>query len=131
MPIPRPRTRPDTRPAPDQILIFGGSSRTLDLLRLATIRSDSVLLVGRAFDAPVTRCAAHFAVEIREPGRGDPDLGAASAVLVALGDVEAENRIVRAARRGAVPVFVADRALVSDFTLIEFLERRPHTSQAA
>ena len=126
----RPRA-PTTPSRPDQILIFGGSSRTLDLLRIATIRSDCVLLIGRAFDEPVRRYAAHFAVEVRQPSRDGIDLGEASAVLVALGDIEAENRIVRAARRQAVPVLVADRALVSDFTLIEFLERRPHTSLAA
>lgn len=124
----RPRTTSNARPVPDQIVVFGGSPRTLDLLRLATIRSDSVLLIGRAFDDPVRRYAAHFAVEIQEPAHGAVDLDGAAAVLVATGDVEAENRIVRAARRHAVPIFVADRALVSDFTMIEFLERRPHTS---
>ena len=131
MPFSRLRTTSNTGPAPDQILIFGGSPRTLDLLRLATIRSDSIVLIGRAFDEPIRRYAAHFAIEIREPVDRTADLGGASAVLVALGDVEAENRIVRAARRRAVPVLVADRALVSDFTLIEFLEQRPHTSLAA
>lgn len=131
MPSSRPKTTSNTRPTPEQILIFGGSPRTLDLLRLATIRSDSVLLIGRAFDEPVRRYAAHFAIEIREPADGGAELTGASAVLVAMGDVEAENRVVRAARRHAVPIHVADRALVSDFTLIEFLEQRPHTSLAA
>ena len=131
MPFSHSKKASNTPPTPDQILIFGGSARTLDLLRLASIRSDSVLLIGRDFDDPVRRYAAQFAIEIQEPAGVRADLNGASAVLVALGDVEAENQIVRAARQLAVPILVADRALVSDFTLIEFLERRPHTSLAA
>ena len=52
----------------------------------------------------------------------------AASLLVSIGDGEAENTIVRAAQRHGFPVFVADRALVSDFRLIEFLDQRSFTA---
>ena len=52
-------------------------------------------------------------------------------MLIAIGDIEAENRLVRAARRRGIPVHVADRELVSDFRLLEFLEQRPWAALAA
>ena len=58
------------------------------------------------------------------------DLDGASALLVSLDDAEAENVLVRAARRRALPVHVDGRPLVSDFALIDFLERKPQTLRA-
>ena len=52
-------------------------------------------------------------------------LRGANAVVVALGDVGRENALVRAARRAGIPVHVAGRPLVSDFTMLELVERRP------
>lgn len=113
------------RPAPDAILVVGGGAVALDLLRLATVRSDEVVLVADRLDPPVRRYAERFAVVMRERAFVPTDLAGVSAALVALGDVEGENDVVRAGRARAVPVHVAGRLLVSDFTLIDMLERKP------
>ena len=119
---------PEPELAVDRILVAGNSARTLELLRLATIRSDDVVLVAPDPDAALRRFANRFAIEIRERRAEATDVGEASAVLMAIGDIEAENDLIRMARRKGVPVHVADRDLVSDFGLIEFLERRPSAS---
>lgn len=117
--------------ATDRILVAGGSDRTLDFLRLAVIRSDDVVLIAPAPDPTVQRFADRFAIEvIARPARED-DMGDAAAILIAIGDAHAENSLVRAARRHRVPVHVADRALVSDFDLLEFLEQRTPAVLAA
>ena len=46
-------------------------------------------------------------------------------MLIAIGDRAAENQLVRAARRRGIPVYVAERPLVSDFTPLAFIEQRP------
>ncbi len=112
---------------PDRIAVVGSSRRILDLLRIATVRSDDVVLFAAAVDAPTRRFADHFAIEVRRGPPADADLDAATAVLVSTGEMETENRVVRAARRLGVPVHVAERPLVSDFTLLELVERHPST----
>ena len=115
----------------DRILVAGGSGRALGLLRLATIRSDDVVLIHPASEPAVRRFAELFAIEVRDRKPNEADMVEASVVLVAIGDAAAENEVVRLARRCGVPVHVADRVLVSDFELLAFLEQRPLSSLAA
>ena len=125
--------RPDASSfsALDRILVVGGSKRAVDLLRLATIRSDDVVLVAEHIDAVALRFARRFAIETRERPFSDSDLADASVALVALGDEEAENSIVRSARRRHVGIHVVDRPLVSDFTLLALLEHPSLATLAA
>ena len=122
--------RPDAAPAdepvsaPDRIVVVGGSAQTLDLLRLATIRSDDVLLVAEDIDEATRRVVDHFAVEYRAGPGSDGDLDGAAAVLLTIGDIDRENRMVRSARRRNIPVHVRSRPLVSDFTMLDLVERR-------
>ena len=115
----------------DRIIVIGGSDRTLDLLRVATIRSENIVLIGDALDETVVCFAARFAVETRQRRVQASDIGEASSLLVSIGDIEAENAVVRAARRRGIPIFVSGRVLVSDFRLIDFLEQRSFTAMAA
>src|SRR4051812_12100154 len=111
--------------ARDRIVVVGGARNTLDILRLATVRSDEVILIAPLVDSAVRRFVERFAVDLRQRPVADSDITGASAVLIAAEDVEVENRVVRAARSRRVPVHVSNRPLVSDFTLIEMLERQP------
>lgn len=115
----------------DRVLVVGDTARTIDLLRLATIRSDDVVLIAPRPDAALRQFANRFAIEIRERRAEATDVGEASTVLVAIGDMEAENTLVRMARRWGVLVHVSGRDLVSDFRPLEFLEQRPSASVAA
>ena len=107
--------------------MVGGGAETLALLRMASVRSDDVLLVTERLEAPARRLAELFAMEVREGQASERDLEGASAVLVAMGDRVRENATVRAARRRGIPVHVAGRSLVSDFTLLALVERRPES----
>lgn len=129
----RPSITLEHQPAyrPNRILVAGGSERALGLLRLATIRSDDVVLVHPSPEAAVKRFAERFAIEVCDRNLHDADLIGASVVLVAMGNVEAENDVVRLARRRGIPVYVADRVLVSDFEMLAFLEQRPLSASAA
>lgn len=111
----------------DRIVVIGGSRHTLDLLRLATVRSDEIVLIAEAIDDATRRFVDHFAVEYRPRQETDADLVGATAVLVSLGDVERENLVVRNARRRRIPIHVDNRAFVSDFTMLDLVERRPAT----
>ena len=111
--------------APDKIVVIGGSPQTLDLLRLATVRSDDVVLVAETIDAATRRVIDHFAIEYRASPASDRDLEGAAAVLVTIGDIDRENRIVRSARRRNIPIHVRSRPLVSDFTMLDLVERQP------
>ena len=113
------------RPDHDRILVVGGAANTLDLLRLATVRSDDVVLVAAKADAAIRRYVDRFAVELRVRCFNPSDLAEVSAVLVCHGDPASENEVVRQARRREIPVHVSGRLLVSDFSLIEMLERKP------
>ena len=113
-----------SRPS-DRIVVIGGSADTLTLLRLAAVRSDEVLLVAEGTDAATRRFVDTFAVERRDAAATDDDLAGAAAVLVAMGDVRRENAVLRGAHRRGIPVHVAGRPLVSDFTLLDMVERRP------
>jgi siroheme synthase (precorrin-2 oxidase/ferrochelatase) len=117
-------------PRPDRIVVIGGSPRTLDVLRIAVIRSDDVVLFVDHLEAPVRRFTDMFALEVRQRRAAAVDFAEASAILVAAGAPEVENWVVRNARRRNIPVHVADRPLVSDFTLIELVERHPSTIAA-
>ena len=109
----------------DRIVVVGGAPRTLDLLRLATIRSDDVVLVAEALDAATRRFVDHFAIDYRPGPAYGPDVEGAAAVLVAIGDVARENALVRSVRRLNIPVHVDARPLLSDFTMLELVERHP------
>ena len=103
---------------------MGGGAETLALLRMASVRTDDVLLVGPHLDGAARRLADLHAFEAWEREASDADLADASALLVAIGDLGRENAAVRAARRRGIPVHVAGRPLVSDFTLLDLVERR-------
>jgi siroheme synthase (precorrin-2 oxidase/ferrochelatase) len=118
---------PPTTIAHDRIVLVGGGPATLDLLRLATIRSDDVVLVAPTIEPHALAYARRFAVECRHAVATDADLDGATCILVAIDDMDAENVLVRAARRLGVPIHVVGRQLVSDFDLLAFLERRSST----
>lgn len=118
-----PRPFPDTRPNPDRVLVVATPPHALDLLRLAVLRSDDVLFVAETVPTEAQRFAQHFAIEVVRRPFAWGDLAGVAALLVALDDREAENRIVREARRHGVPVHVVDRPLVSDFSMLGMLER--------
>ena len=103
---------------------MGGGADTLALLRMASVRTDDVLLLAERLDGAARRLADLFAIEAREGDVSDSDLAGASAILVGSGDLGRENAAVRAARRRGVPVHVSGRPLVSDFTLLDLVERR-------
>lgn len=115
----------------DRILVLGSSSCAVDLLRLATIRSDEVVFLAETITEPARQFARRFAIETHERRFMVTDLDGASAALVSLGDDEAENRVVRAARRRGVGIHVVGRPLVSDFTILAMLQQRPLTGVAA
>lgn len=132
MPLPAPHPARSERLLPrDRILVVGGSPHTLDLLRIAVLRSEDVVLVSAALDDAVRRFVDLFAIEARERDAVESDVIGATVVLVSVGRLDAENAVVRAARRHGVPAYVRDRALVSDFPLLDFLEQRPLTLLAA
>lgn len=108
----------------DRVVVMGGGADTLALLRMASVRTDDVLLVAERLDGAARRLADLFAIEAREGEASDDDIAGASALLVAIGDLGRENAAVRAARRSGVPVHVAGRPLVSDFSLLDLVERR-------
>ena len=120
------------RPDRDRILVLAdGGAATLELLRLAVLRSDDVVAVIDDADARVRRFAEQFAIDLTVRAPRLEDLQGAVAVLIALGDPVAENRFIRAARAADRPIHVAGRPLVSDFTALAFLEQRPFTQLAA
>lgn len=123
---PRDRVSPDAAPR-DRVVVVGGGAETLGLLRMASVRTDDVLLVAEHLDGAARRLADLFAFEAREGEASEEDIAGASALLVAIGDLGRENATVRAARRRGIPVHVAGRPLVSDFTLLALVERRPES----
>jgi len=109
----------------DRIVVVGGAANTLDILRLATVRSDEVVLIAPRVDSAIRRYVEHFGVDLRQRPVAERDLAGASAALVAAEDEGAAERAVWAARRHGVPVHVSNRPDLSDFTLIDMLERQP------
>lgn len=110
----------------DRIIIFGGSPKTIDLLMLAVIRSDDVLLVGAHLEADVHRYAQRFAVEHKTTFE-DADIPTAASILVAHDNIAAATRLAQQARAAGTPIYVADQPLLSDFNILEFIERRQST----
>ena len=121
--------RPETA-SPDRIVVIGGSERTLDVLRIAAIRSDDVVLFVDRLETRIKRFTDMFAIAVEQRRAGVADLVDTAAVLVTTGEPESENWAVRNARRHNIPVHVAERPLVSDFTLIELVERHSCTFAA-
>jgi len=115
--------QPSRQPSNDRVLVVGGGNSTIDLVRLATVRTDDVVVVSRNIDDRLRRLTSMFAVETRNRTPRESDIAEASLVLVNADDVEVENEIVRIARRRGVPVHVRNRPLVSDFEPMEMLER--------
>jgi siroheme synthase (precorrin-2 oxidase/ferrochelatase) len=120
----QPPRRTDPRPDQDRIVVIGSSPDILDLLRLASIRSDNVVLIADRPGEAAQRYAERFAIEHDPRPWTDRDLAGATAALVSVDRTEDGNRIVRSARRQGIPVHVSGRPLVSDFSLLEFLEQR-------
>ena len=110
----------------DRTVLFGGSPQTLGLLRLALIRSDNVLLVASRPDLALSRYAERMQVERRFTPDGS-ELDGALAVLVSDGHRRTEDAVIRDAKLRSIPVYVADRPRISDFTMLDFLYRRPLT----
>lgn len=113
----------DRCPSEDRVLVVGGGDATIELLRLATVRTDDVVLVSREIDDRISRLARMFAIEERNRTVRESDIAEANLILVAAGDEEIENEVVRTARRKGIPVHVSNRPLVSDFDPMEMLER--------
>lgn len=84
----------------DRIVLFGGSARTLDLLRLAVTRSDNVLLILGLPDDRTRRFAEAFGVEVQAQPLA-ADLASAVTALVSTGDPVAENAILRSVLVGS------------------------------
>lgn len=103
----------------------------VDLMRLAVLRSDDVRFVAEAIRPEAERLAVRFAIEVQRRSFVPGDLAGTAAVLVALDDPEAENSVVREARRRGVPVHVVDRPLVSDFSMLGMLEQPDLLRRAA
>lgn len=114
----------------DRILIAGGGARTLDLLRLATVRSDDVILVGESFDAKVLETARRYSIKVEAREVDERDVAEADAVLVDMPEAQTGERLQRIARVRGAPVHMADSPHASDFTLLQFLERAPESRRA-
>jgi len=115
--------QPSRQPSRDRVLVVGGGNATIDLVRLATVRTDDVVVVSRSIDDRLRRLTSMFAVETRNRTPRESDIAEANLVLVNADDVEVENEVVRIARRHGVPVHVSNRPVVSDFEPMEMLER--------
>ena len=126
-PVPRSLASP---PSCSPIVVASTNSHALDLLRAAVLRSDDVVALVDEPGANVRRFVDQFAVELNATSLGEA-LNRAGALLVSLDNTDAENEIVRAARKAHVPVHVRGRDLVSDFTLLDLLEQRPLSALAA
>lgn len=123
MPITRSHTSYGDDLYQDRIVLFGGSPSTLSLLQLALIRSDNVLLIAARPDEVVSQHASRMGVEHR-PAPDGTELKGAVTVLVADCRPEVEDRIVEAAQFRCIPVYVAERPQVLDFSVLDCLDRR-------
>jgi hypothetical protein len=109
----------------DRIVVVGGAIDTVDLLRLATVRSDDVALFVPALDPALRRFVQHFAVQVRLCKPSDQDLAGASAILLSSTCEETTRIVLAAAHRFEIPLHASQQPMLSDFTLIEMLERHP------
>jgi len=127
-------TLPPAVPGQERVVVVGGSAGTLDLLRLATVRSENVVLLTQAYDEAVGRYARHFAVSIELRQAEAEDFREADLAIIATEDARQDARALRLARRHGVPAHVWGQVHLSDFSLIAMLEwhpssvrrRRPH-----
>ena len=105
----------------DRVVVAGGSCQTIDFLRLATVRTEEVVLVMERLDDAIRRFVRLFPIEVHERALVDGDLDGVSTMLITIGDIGQEDRAIREARWRGIPVHVADRAALSDFTMLDFL----------
>ena len=103
--------------------MLGSADKTLDLLRLALLRSDAVVAVASDPDFAARRFTAQFAIELYDRAPQPRDFDDVTAALIALDD-ESENVLVREAWRRGVPVHVMGRPLVSDFSRLDLVAQR-------
>lgn len=111
--------------------MLGSADKTLDLLRLALLRSDAVVAVASDPDFAARRFTAQFAIELYDRAPQPRDFDDVTAALIALGDDESENGLVREAWRRGVPVHVMGRPLVSDFSRLDLVAQRRLSVAAA
>lgn len=133
---PSPRNRPlspSVAPASaldahyqDRIVVVGSTPDTVGLIHLAAVRSDDVLLVAASPDEPLRRAADSLGVA-RHAAFDASGLDGVATVLVANGGSGVAAAIVAAARARSIPVYAVDQPRSSDFTILDFLERRSCT----
>jgi siroheme synthase (precorrin-2 oxidase/ferrochelatase) len=118
-------------PGPERLVLVGGAKDTLDLLRLATVRSDSVLLLMPCPGEDIIRYARHFGVSVETRPAEAGDLVAAGLAIIATADPRLDMQALRFARRSGVPVHVRGQPQLSDFTLIAMLEWHPSSVRSS
>ena len=118
-----PRSDHRRAPPPDRVLVVASPGHAIELLRWATLRSDDVLFVAPVTNEPARRFASRYAIELRERPVADRDFAGVSALLLGLDDHDAENALIRRARRHGVLAHVRGRPLVSDFSVLAMMEQ--------
>src|SRR4051812_37003505 len=114
--------RPPAVPGQERVLLVGGAAATIDLLRLATVRSENVLLLASTHDTAVGRYARHFGVAIERRPVAVEDFEEADLVIIATQSVREDGRALRLARRRGVPAHVYGQPHLSDFSIMGMLE---------
>jgi siroheme synthase (precorrin-2 oxidase/ferrochelatase) len=122
--------RPPAILGQERLLLVGGSAATIDLLRLATVRSENVVLVASAHDKAVARYARHFGVAIEMRGAVAEDFDETDLVIVATRSAREDGRAMRLARRRGIPVHVFGQPHLSDFSIMGMLEWHPSSIRA-
>jgi hypothetical protein len=74
----------------DRIVVFGDAPQTLDVLRLATIRSDHVALIASQTDGATRQFIDRFAIDDRQGLPREADIAGAASVLVTIGQLDTE-----------------------------------------
>jgi siroheme synthase (precorrin-2 oxidase/ferrochelatase) len=127
--MPLETLKPAPPPGQEHVLLVGGSPRTLDLLRLATVRSENVLLVSPFLDEAVSRYARHFGVTV-ESRRAQPDDSLeAELAIISTDSFREDSRVLRFVRHHGVPVHVFGQPQLCDFTLMGMLEWHPSSQR--
>lgn len=122
--------KPSPLPGQERVLVVGGSPRTLDLLRLATVRSENVVVIAPSVDEAVARYARHFGVSLETRRAESEDFSEADLAIISTDDVREDSRAVRLARRHGAPIHVFGQPQLCDFTLMGMLEWHPSTQRA-
>jgi siroheme synthase (precorrin-2 oxidase/ferrochelatase) len=114
----------------ERVLVVGGSSATIELIRLATVRSENVVLIATTSEPDVERYARHFDVVIEGRKAVADDFGEADLAIVSTGDLREDGRVLRMARRQGVPIHVYGQPHLSDFSIMGMLNWHPSSLRA-